>query len=229
MRFSIALKGHAAPFAFDIERLNFDAREHLGAVRAGHSFQFAGHVAHAASGHFPFAGFVADKVVKEAAVLQQSRVVGMREHADLSVGENHAAKQVVAQVALDGGTQRLFHETPPRFAMSIVRIEATLHFAFGHERFKHRVPHLFREGPRETIEAPELVVFGSVAGQLLDGFEADVLGHIAHEKSVVPAILDVGRVGTGRAPAQIKVQAEVADDFFRKQADQIGVARKMAS
>ena len=227
MRFPIALKGHAVHFAFDIERLNLDAREHLGAVRAGHPFQIAGHSAHAARGHFPLAGFVADEVVKEATVLQQRRVVGMREHADFCVGKYAAAEQVVAQVALDGGAQRLFHETPPRFAMSLVRIEAPLQFAFGHERFEHRVPHHFREGPRESIEPLELVVFGFAAGQLRDGFPTDILGHVAHQKSVVPAIPDIGRVGTGCAPAQIKVQAEVSDDFFREQADQIGVARKM--
>ena len=41
------------------------------------------------------------------------------------------------------------------------------------------------------------------------------------------AILHVGSERAGRAPAQLEVQAQIADDFLRKQADQVGVARQM--
>ncbi len=41
------------------------------------------------------------------------------------------------------------------------------------------------------------------------------------------AVLHVGRERSGRAPAQLEVQAQIANDFLREQADQVGVARQM--
>ena len=69
VRLAVALEGDAGPFGLDVQRLDLDASEHLGAVFSCHAFQLAGHVSDATHGDFPFAGFVADEVVKKAAVL----------------------------------------------------------------------------------------------------------------------------------------------------------------
>ena len=41
------------------------------------------------------------------------------------------------------------------------------------------------------------------------------------------AVLHVRRERPGRAPAQLELQAEIANDFLREQTDQVGVARQM--
>ncbi len=70
----------------------------LGAARrARPSQERLGDRAHAADGHPPLAGAVADQVVEEAAVLDQRRVVQVGEGADQRVGRDHAAHQVVGE------------------------------------------------------------------------------------------------------------------------------------
>ena len=70
--------------------------------------------AHAADRHVPGAGAAADHVVEEAAVLPQGGVVGVREGPDEGVGEDDTADEVVGEVLLHGGADRLLEEHPPR-------------------------------------------------------------------------------------------------------------------
>ena len=114
--FSIDLEVHRAAFPVQLERLQLDARQHFRATPARRFFQLPRDRAHPAHRHFPFARLVADKVIKETPILQQRRIVRMREDADLGVGENETTDQIVLQITFDRATQRLLRETAPGFA-----------------------------------------------------------------------------------------------------------------
>ena len=97
----VQLKLDAALFPRQVESADADARQHLGASLPGRPFQLARHAAHAAHRHFPFAGLVANEVVKETTVLQERLIMRMSEDADLRVRKDQAAHQIVLQIALD--------------------------------------------------------------------------------------------------------------------------------
>ena len=73
-----------------------------------------GERAHAADGNVPAAGAAADHVVKETAVLHQTRVVERRERADQRVGGDDSAHQIVAERALEQSRQRRLEHAMPR-------------------------------------------------------------------------------------------------------------------
>ena len=78
--------------------------------------QRRGDRAHAADGHLPLAGAVADQVVEEAAVLDQRGVVQVGEGADQRVGRDHAAHEVVGEPLLDHLAERPLDDLRPRWA-----------------------------------------------------------------------------------------------------------------
>src|SRR5262249_7274898 len=103
--------------------------------------QFACYRAHATDRYLPFAVLVTDQMVDETTILQQRWIVRMGQDADLCIGENKTAHQIVLQIPLDRGAKRFLHQTAPGLARHVVGIEATPKFIFGYQRLQHRVPY----------------------------------------------------------------------------------------
>src|ERR1700738_414790 len=76
------------------------------------------------------------------------------------------------------------------------------------------------------IKLLHLLVLGPVARQLEHRLRAGFFRHIAQEQAVMLAISDIGRERPSGAPAQFKVQSEIANDLLGKEADEIRVARE---
>ena len=117
------------------DRADAGAGEDLGAARGGRAQQRGGDRAHAADGHPPLAGAVADQVVEEAAVLHQRRVVQVGEGADQGVGRDHAAHEVVGEALLDrprrAGRSTTRPRSPGRPARAVARAVAAARVSVG--------------------------------------------------------------------------------------------------
>ena len=71
--------------------------------------------AHPADRHLPFAGLVADEVIKKTAVLHERWIVRVGEDADLRIRQDQAAHQIVLQVTLDRVPEWFLCQTAPCF------------------------------------------------------------------------------------------------------------------
>src|SRR3982750_4562958 len=85
----------------------------LRASSARSVLQVPRYLPHTADRYFPFSGFIADQVVKKAAVLQQRRIVRMSEDPDFGIGKDKSADQIILQIPLDGRPERLFGQASP--------------------------------------------------------------------------------------------------------------------
>src|SRR5690349_23042304 len=82
LRFSIDLKLHHPLGQVDVPETC--PGYELGARASGRSLELARNRSHSTNWDFPFAGLVADQVIKKAAVLEERRVVRMGENADFT-------------------------------------------------------------------------------------------------------------------------------------------------
>jgi hypothetical protein len=174
---------------------------------------------HAADRYVPVSGAAADHVVEEAAVLLQGGVVGVGEGADEGVGEDHTAHQVVLEVLLHGGPDRLLEQHPP----GLLVVEAAAQLVAGGQRLREgrEDPLGGAAGPAvELPPGPVLAVGTGEPGERLPGapFAA------ADEESGGPAVAFCGCVGGDGTGADPEVQRKVPDDLLRQQADQVRVA-----
>ena len=135
--FSVDLKLHRFIRAHKIDGGELNIGEKFCAARSRNFFQFARHGPHSAHRHFPFAGLVPDQVIEKTPVLHERRIVRMGEHADLRVGQDQAADEIVLQMSFDRDTERFLGEASPRFARHFIGLESALEFFPGDERLQH--------------------------------------------------------------------------------------------
>src|SRR5206468_8926986 len=95
------------------------------------------------------------------------------------------------------------------------------------ERLEHRVPNLFRENARQIVEIFHLLELGVAPSQLDNRFTADLFIEVAQNQCAMLAMVHVWRTRGNRASTQFKVQAEIADDFLRKQTHEIGISGEL--
>src|SRR5437868_1529388 len=150
----------------------------------------------------------------------------MSEDADLRVGEHQAAHEIVSQVTLNPAAERFCSQTSPSLAREIIECEAPRHLLFRNERLEHAVPRLFGEYAGEIVKLLQLLVLAFAAGKIDNRAPAFFFIDIADEQSVVFSISSVRRKRGDRAPAQLELQTELANDFLWKEANQISVARQ---
>ena len=106
-----------------LDRGDLGAAAQLAPAAARRRLERGGDRAHAADGHVPVAGAVADDVVEEAAVLAQVGVVGAGERPDERVGERDAAHGVVVEAVLDELAERALDERRPRRVVADARAQ----------------------------------------------------------------------------------------------------------
>jgi hypothetical protein len=195
--------------------------DQVGAGGPGRALQRPGDRAHAAHGHPPLAGPVADHVVEEAAVLEQVALVRRGERPDQGIGQHHAPHGVVPERGLDGLAQRPGHEPVPQvFAHSPVGLGRARERL--EESGRHRPGHPLGVG----VEAAPGVVLGVRPGQLPERRRGGGPRVPLDEKAQVTAIATHrGERGDSPRP-QAQVEVELGHDAVGQQADQVRVARQ---
>ena len=93
MLFSIDLERDRARSKIDMCQM--DVRQKLRAGTPRRLFQLARNCAHPADRHFPFAGLVADQVIKKTTVLDEGRIMRARENPDFCIGQDKSADEIV--------------------------------------------------------------------------------------------------------------------------------------
>ena len=116
----------------------------------------------------------------------------MGEDADLRIGQDKPAQQIVLQVTFDRRADRFFRQTSPGFAIGVVVIESSPEILFRHKRLQHRIPGLFCEHAGEPVELFQLLVFRIAAGQFENRLPARFLRNVAQKQTSVLAVLLVG-------------------------------------
>src|SRR4029077_1574515 len=150
----------------------------------------------------------------------------MGEDADLGVGQDKAADQIVFQITFDREAKWFLGQTAPRFTRSVVFVEASLELFFRNERLQHRVPRMFGEDARQIVKLLNLVVLGVASSKIDNRFPALLFIDVADEQPGLMTILNIRRKRPGRPPAQFELQAKIANDLLREQTDQIRIARQ---
>ena len=178
--------------------------------------------AHAADGHPPLAGAVADQVVEEAAVLDQRRVVHRREGADQGVGGDHAADGVVEEALLDRLAERPARRRRARCpgrrrsrssrsrGRGAIRVGATACGEVGHV----------------GVELAPGVVLTIRAGQGGERRPRRLALGTLDEQAAGSPVPGVRRVGGRRPGRELDVEVEVGHQLLGHQADEVGVARQ---
>ncbi len=197
------------------------AGDDLGPRRGGAAGQRVGDRAHAAHGHPPLAGAVADQVVEEAAVLDQRRVVQRREGADEGVGRHHAADRVVGEARLDRLPQGIAHHVAPDAG-----VDGVAQVPLVGERLGQRRRHGVRQVGDVGVELAPRVVLRVAAGELGERRARRLALGALDEQSAVAAVADPRRVRRGGARREGHVEVEVGHQGLGHQADQVGVARE---
>src|SRR4029453_11938943 len=93
-----------------------------------------------------------DEVIQEAAILEERGIVRMCEKADLAIGKDNAAQQIVVQVTFDCQTERFLDQTAPCLTNEITLFKLLGDFFFGAKRTEHHVPDSIGEDVRESIK-----------------------------------------------------------------------------
>src|SRR6266480_2343223 len=78
----------------------------------------------------------------------------------------------------------------------------------------------------EIVKLFHLLELGLAPGKIDHRAPALPLVDVADQEAVVLAALNIRGKRTGRPPAQLKLEAKVANDLLREQTDQVGVARQ---
>src|SRR5262249_45221058 len=180
-----------------------DVGVHFGAVAGDDPGEFLHHASHPADRHFPFPGAIADEMVEKTAVLEQRRVVGMCEKANLTIGKNNAAQQIVLQVTFNRQTERSLDQTAPGLGRVIILFKLPRELVFGTKRAKHRLPKLIGEDASQAVELLQLLEFRVVPRQFTEGRAADRFRNVAQEKTARGAISLVGGKRGGGAGASV--------------------------
>jgi len=204
---------------------DLDFRVDLRATTGRGAREFIGHASHSTDRDFPFAGLVADNVVEKTAILEEGWIVRMREEANLSIGKNDAAEQIVLNVSFDGASEGFLDEAPPRFSAQIALRELAREILLGAERFEHGIPQLLGENSGEAIEVFELIELAAAPRQFTKGFATGFFGKVAQEEAVMATASGIGRKGRGNAAAEIEIQPEFMNNFLGQEAYEVGVAR----
>lgn len=195
--------------------------DEFGAGHAGGGGEGVGEGAHAADGHVPVTGPVADHVVEEAAVLLEGRVVGVGERADQGVGEDDAAHQVVREALLDSPADRLLEEHPP----GRVVVDPPTQRVPVRERLGEGGKDPLGDAAGRLVELGPRGVLAPAAREPLEG-DTGTLLTTADEQPGGPAVtLGRGVRGHGAA-AHGEVEPEIVDDLVGQQADQVRVPRQ---
>src|SRR5688572_20239110 len=121
-------------------------------MAGGDAGEFVHNASHPANRHFPFSGAVPNEVVKKAAVLEQGRIVRVCEQANLAIGKDNAAQQIVLQVPFNRQTERFLDQAAPRLTREVIRVKLPREFLFATKRTKHRVPDLISEDASESVK-----------------------------------------------------------------------------
>ena len=135
-------------------------------------------------------------------------------HANLRIGENKAAHEIVSQITLDRAPERFVNQTAPRLARDCINIKPARHFFFRDERLKHRIPNLLGKNARQIVELFHLLEFGVASGQIDNRFSTYLPLEVAQNQSAMLTVVNVRRKRGNRASAQLEIQAEVANDFL---------------
>src|SRR6266480_1427429 len=103
----------------------------------------------------------------------------MCEDADLRIGEDEPADQIVLQIAFDRAAKRLFGQTAPGFARNRIYIKPTTEFVSRHEWFQHCVPDVLGKNARQMIKLFHLFVLGLASSKIDNRLPTDLLIDIA--------------------------------------------------
>src|SRR5882724_2147156 len=77
----------------------------------------------------------------------------MRENADLRIGKNQPADQVILEIAFDRDAEWLLGQAAPCFSSLLGLIEPSPKIFLGRERLEHRVPDMIGEDPGQPVKA----------------------------------------------------------------------------
>jgi hypothetical protein len=204
-----------------VDAADAGARDDFGTSLGGTTQHRRGDRSHAADGHPPLAGAVADQVVEEAAVLDQRGVAQVRERADQRIGRHHAPDEVVGEPLLDHLAERSFHDRLPQIGVDLLA---------QCPRSRERA----RQGRGDDLgQSTHLVVEGSPGGVLLvpasqrpEGLARDGTLLVLHEQPDVPAVPHGGGVRRRTPRAQLHRKVEIADDLLGEHRDEVGVPRE---
>ena len=90
-------------------------------------------------------------MIKKTAVLQERRIIRLRQHANLGIREDETAHQIVLQITFNRVPERFLDQTAPRFPGDFINKPAR-HFFFRNQRLQHRIPDLLGKLPRQRVK-----------------------------------------------------------------------------
>src|SRR5688572_21284542 len=125
------LKVHRSCATGEIEAFDANVRVHFSAVSGSDAGEFVHNASHPADRHFPFSSAVANEVIKKAAVLEQRRIVRVCEQANLAIGKDNAAQQIVLQVSFNHKTERFFDQAAPGLSREVILSKLPCEFLFA--------------------------------------------------------------------------------------------------
>ena len=202
-------------------RLTPGPGDELGSGGDGRPGEGVGHGAHAADGHPPLAGAVADQVVEEAPVLDQRRVVQRREGADQGIGGDHATDGVVLEALLDRLPERLADDVAPDAGVDRLS-QLALEGERRHQGGRDRVGEVGHVG----VELAPGVVLPVRARQGGERLARRLALRALDEQAAGSPVPGVRRVGGRRPGREPDVEVEVGHQLLGHETDEVGVARQ---
>src|ERR1041385_2755492 len=118
----------------------------------------------------------------------------MSENADLRIGKNQPADQVVLEIAFDRGAEWLLGQAAPRFSSLLGLIEPSPKIFPGHERLEHRVPDLIGEDPGQLVKPLHPGELSVTTSQFEERLSAKFHRDITQEQPAVATVSFVGGV-----------------------------------
>ena len=69
-------------------------------------------------------------MIKKTTVLNERRIVRMREDPHFGISQDKPADQIILKIAFERSTERFFRQASPCFARNVIHLEPPFHFLF---------------------------------------------------------------------------------------------------